>query len=220
MHFEHEIEIGSQAMVAKGMFARAIINIWSAPPANGGVRVHATHDVIIRYTQQHQRWFPSMPSRQYEATNPQTQQKEMRRQQLVYMFPGQEGSQKAAYKEWVDQLMTDYFEKCKSMGLQPGQHDPQFGQNRPDRTAAPAGAQPAPAQPAPAVPPAPAAPGYAPPAPAQAPPAPAQPAQAPQPSPQPAQPAPAPQPAPGGQPAPAPAPAGAPAAAPGGDFPW
>lgn len=157
MHVAHDIEIGSQAMVAKGIYARVVVNLWSSRPQEGGVRVCSGHDMRLLFDQTKQQWWIGMPRREYQANDPNNPgQKITRHQQLIWMFPGN----RAEYDRWVGQVYDDYTAKLREKGFVDGEGNPTVGAADPnygaDRQAAQAERANAPA--APAAPPIPAVP--------------------------------------------------------------
>jgi hypothetical protein len=155
MWFVNKIQLGTQPMCEKGIYARVTVDVFTAQPEAGGKRWISICDIHIRYSQQKSEYWAALPSRSYMAGG------EKKWANVVYLFP----EQRELYDRWQKQVVADYMAECQRQGVapgSPGQKGSQGGGQSAPQSAAPAQA-PA-AAPAAAAPPAAAPPAAAPPA--------------------------------------------------------
>lgn len=173
MFFVNRVQIGSENMCKVGIFAKASVDVYTARPEQGGRRWVTINEITIRYSHKNQKYFPSLPSKEYTTRNGKQYQP------IALLFP----EAKNLWYKWQDEMIKDFLAECQRIGVQPGQPAPQGtykgsgGQGRGQGGGNGGGSTPAPTParaPAPSAPlagtPSPApAPAAAPPAPAPAP---------------------------------------------------
>jgi len=110
MWFQNSVQLGTANMCSSGIYGRVTVDVFTAPPDQGGKRWISISDIHIRYSEKNGEYWATLPSRPYEAGG------EKKWASIVYLFP----EQKELYTKWQKQVVADYFAECQRQGVPPG----------------------------------------------------------------------------------------------------